>query len=846
MAPFTIIERIKMKNKKNYIFILIAICAVLLVFAVVYIVERNSTEDENIVTRYEWIQMLGEQFGINEYANELPYFKDVDSDNPYFAYVQSAVEWQVIDADSAFDGEDYASGQFIALTAIKAIGESKFKICFDTEDAITDDVYIESAVEHGLVEEEKLKKGFSKEECEQVLEHLQNLYFGEFWKDDYSNITYQNDVIELSAEDVLRSNVDGSEIVVTGNMINSFEVGNTIVFEQEDTKLKFAREITGISSDGTLLLSTVELDKVVETLTVSDITELTFEDIVNYYGLEENTSAVNNLRYQQADAGMVNTAVFSADVNSKGFKLFLSTEGEDETRHLEVKITDNATGTYYTLPISDKVETDSEYSAEIDIDKLCIGGQVSYSAWNGLEYAEAAVDAHATFNGAINAKKDKKFLLCKTTVSLGNGIVGADIQIYIVLSVEGGISFEAELPVEVSVSYEKDKGLRNFEYNISVEEPTIEANCDAKAMLRLEPTFVVLGCLNVMDTEANIGVSTSAEIVTRPDSQICADVSVSFPVMTLSVCGDDDADTIIGNLGLAKEWEIISSDDAPIQKGFHYELLPDKTVQFVDECTYGEQEEKSSESVQQDTSLPNGTTEFPRFGTYELPVDLWITAPFEDSGDYYTVKGNLRINYSILYMDFDKLQKGDSFTILDKEFILGERLKIEEFPEKLYSVYCVNDDCTYYIQTKISTNFGSRFGLPYYSICRSIPYYDAIYGSMEYLSDDLGVHEFKIPKDTYITSLVEIAGNEYMSMAFEATGLSEEEIFALKEEQRKEDLARFAHTAEECFENHVLFDDWLDIANFSSVYGEMDFPIECYAIFDENGVIDTIILADIG
>lgn len=835
-----------MNCKTKYIFSIAILCIVLGIIGIVFFEKINFVVDENTVTRYEWLQMLGERFGINEYTNELPYFKDVDSDNPYFAYVQSAVEWQVIDADSAFDGEDYASGQFIALTSIKTIGESKFKICFDTEDAITDDVYIESAVEHGLVEEEKLKKGFSKEECEQVLENLQNLYFGEFWKDDYSNITYQNGVIELSTEDVLQSNVDCSEIVVTDNMIDSFKVGNIIVFEQENTKLKFAREITGISSDGTLSLSTVELDKVVETFTVSDITELTFEDIVNYYGLKENISAVNNLRYHQTDAGMVNIAVFSADVNSKGFKLSLSTEEEGEKRHLEVKITDNATGISYALPVSDKVETDSEYSAEIDIDKLCIGGQVSYSAWNGLEYAEAAVDAHATFNGAINAKKDRKIPLCKTPVPLGNGIVRADIQIYIVLSVEGGISFEAELPVEVSVSYKKDKGLRNFEHNITVEEPTIEANCDAKAMLRLEPTFVVLGCLNVMDTEADIGVSASAEIVTRPNSQICADVSVSFPVMTLSVCGDDDADTIIGNVGLSAEWEIISSDDAPIQKGFHYELLPDKTVQFVDECTYGEQEETSSESVQQDTSLPNGITEFPRFGTYELPIDLWITAPFEDSGDYYTVKGNLRINYSILYMDFDKLQKGDSFTILDKEFILGERLEIEEFLGRLYSVYCVNDDCTYYIQTKISTNFGSRFALPYYSICRSIPDYDTIYESMEYLSDDLGVHEFRIPKDAYITSLVEIAGNEYMSMAFEATGLSEEEIFALKEEQRKEDLARFAHTAEECFENHVLFDDWIDITNFSSVYGEMDFPIECYAIFDENGVIDTIILADIG
>lgn len=802
MAPFTIIERIKMKNKKNYIFILIAICAVLLVFAVVYIVERNSAEDENIVTRYEWLQMLGEQFGINEYTSELPYFKDVDSDNPYFAYVQSAVEWQVIDADSVFNGEDYASGEFIALTAIKAIGESKFKICFDTEDAITDDAYIELAVEHGLVEEEKLKKGFSKEECEQVLENLQNLYFGEFWKDDYSNITYQNDVIELSTEDVLQINVDCSEIVVTDNRINSFEVGNIIVFEQENTKLKFAREITGISSDGTLSLGTVELDKVVENLTVSDITELTFEDIVNYYGLEDNTSAVNNLKYQQTDAGMVNTAVFSADVNSKGFKLSLSTEGEDETRHLEVKITDNATGISYALPISDKVETDSEYSAEIDIDKLCIGGQVSYSAWNGLEYAEAAVDAHATFNGAINAKKDKKIPLCKTPVPLGNGIVGADIQIYIVLSVEGGISFEAELPVEVSVSYEKDKGLRNFEHNISVEEPTIEANCDAKAMLRLEPTFVVLGCLNVMDAEADIGVSASAEIVTRPNSQICADVSVSFPVMTLSVCGDDDADTIIGNVGLSAEWEIISSDDAPIQKGFHYELFPDKTVQFVDECTYEEQEE---------TSSTEETPEFAKYSTYELPIGLSVKGPLEDAGDYYTIKGSLIIYYGIGYEEFDQLGDGENFTILDKQFVKGEGFQREGFPELIYPAYCMDDECEYYICTTVSKDFGRSIDRPYYYLYDSISDYDDSVSLMEEIHDDWEIPELKIAKDASISSLL---------------------------------LDAQSYLAEECYINNIFLNDFYSIASYSTVDRNLNEDEYMFfnITFNENGIVDSMIL----
>lgn len=821
-----------MKAKRNYIFILIAVCLVLLLLGVVFLVKGNLGIDENAVTRYEWLEMLGEQLGINEYTNESSYFSDVHSENPYYPYIQSAVEWNVIDVATDFEGDDYASGKFIALTAMRAVGENKLKICLDLEDAITDDTYIELAVEYGLIEEERLKKGFSKEECEQILEILQNLYFGELWKDDYYNVTYQEGVIELSLKDVIWSDADCTEIVVTDKMINSFEVGNIIMFEQENTKLKYAREITGIGSDGTLSLSAMELDKVVESLIVSDITELTFEDIVSYYGLEENAYITNTFEYQPEDVSVVNTKVFDKEINSKGYKISLSTEGEGKEKHLEIKITDNATGVSYALPISDKVDPDSDYNVEIDIDKLYIGGQFSYTFLDGLEYAEAAVDAHATFNGTINSlEKEQKIRLFKTPVPLGNGLVGVDIQIYIVLSVEGGISFEAELPVEVSVSYEQDKGLKNFKHNISVEKPSIEVNCSAGAMLRLEPTFVVLGCLNVMDAEADIGINAKARITTRPNSQICADISVAFPVITFSVCGDDDADTIIGNIGLSAEWEIISSDDAPIQFGLHCEFFSNQIAQFVDECTYGKQEEtllenqgENSPESQEEVSLENQQeespsldelTEFVKYYAYELPIGLSVNGPLVDSGDYYTIKGSLIIYHGIGYEEFDSLSNGDSFWILDKQFTKGEGVLKEGFPELIYPVYCLNDGVEYYICTTVSKDFGKRIDRPYYYLYDFVSDYEDSVRLMEEIHDDWDASELKIAKEAIISTLT-------------------------SPEQ--------SYTAEECYNNNIFLNDYYSMANYTTVYGDLsDEEFMFFNItFNEKGVVDSMILYSYG
>ena len=810
-----------MKNIKKYIYILLSLSLIILIGGVIFSLKRNPAADENAVTRNEWIEMLTEQMGLQEYMTET----------------------------SDFDGEDIATGQFIALTAMKAIGESKFKICFAIEDSITDDTYIEFALEYGLVEKKKLKKGFTREECEQVLEILKNLYFSEFWKDDYSHVVYQDGVVELSPENVLRSNIDGSVITVTDDMINSCKAGTVIVFTQENTGLILARKIVGIDADGTLTLDTVELDEVVETLTVSDITEITFDDIVDYYGLDENINGSNDLMVQPHDTNFIDARVFSGAVNSKGYKLAVTTQGDGKDRCIAVKITENTSGVSYTLPISEKVRREDEYSAEINIDRIYVGGQVDYSLWGGLQYAEAAVDVHATFKSEIKAEKEKggkKIPLFKTPVPLGNGLIGADIEIYLVLSLDGSLSFEAELPIEASVSYEKNRGLRNFDHHISVEDPKIEVNCNAGVGLRIEPILMVLGCPNVMDMEIDIGVSAGAKVTTQPNSQICAEISVSFPVFKVSVCKDDKKDTIIGDLGFSGEWEIITADDAPVKKGLHYELGPGIRAEFVRECTYVKSEENTPETAQEENSLSYGISDFAQFSDYEGPIMLWISAPFEDAGEYYIVKGNLQIDYSILQRDFNKLHPGDRFTILDKEFILGDRLETEEFPAEIYSVYCVNDDCTYYIQTKVALDHGGRNGGAYYHICRSIPDYEAIYESMLILSRDLDVHEMKIAKDTYITTLNEMSHYTDHLIAVDVSGMSEEEALAAEEENRQEALAKIAHTAEECFEDHVLFDDWLDIANFSSVYGELDYPIGCYTAFDENGEIEIIVLNSFG
>lgn len=589
------------KNKKKLIILVVAsFLVVIIVGAVIAVSCLSRTTDDKVksakdgdITRFEWTEMLCEKVGMTEFNNGKPYFEDVKADNDYFSYIQSAVEWEILDTDksSEFDGNSPVSGRFIALTAMKSVGEEKIKIYLDSENEVSDNTYIRLAIDNNLIDEEQLSQGFTKEECRQVLETFESLYFGEFCKDDYSQVKYKDDVTELSSDDILSSNDNGLEIAVKQDVADTLKVNSIIIFEQDNTKLKIARKVNSIGSGGIIKLSEVNLDEVIENLAASDITELKFEDIVNYYGLSDNEAATSNMSYRAANENIIRASSYSAKSESKGFKISLSAEAEDDENDLVIEVTNNDNNKAYQLPTEYKLDNEAEINAEIDIDKIDIEAQAEYSFSEGVKYAEVALDAHSTFTGKIAGFEDEeKFLLCETSVPLGNGLMGVDIQLYLVISVDGAISFQLELPARASVRYEKDKGFRNFEHEISAENPTLEVNCEVAEKLRFEPILVILDCLNVIDAEADIGVTASANTTAHP-SQVCTDVNVAFPVMTISVCADEDADSIIGVLGLSAEWEIISSDDAPFKFGLHFEELSDGTTQFVDECTYRENEE---------------------------------------------------------------------------------------------------------------------------------------------------------------------------------------------------------------------------------------------------------------
>lgn len=634
------------KNKKILFIILAVGFAVFLFLGAMLFKNRNITVDENAITRYEWLEMLCEQSGLTEYQNEEPYYKDVNTGNVYFSYIQSAVEWNVLESGKKFEGDDYASGRFVLITAMKSLGERKLKLYLDIEKTITDDVYVQTALEHDLLKKEELSQGISREAAERVLEQIAGLKYTEFWIDDYERAEYQDGVVEIDSQDILDKKEDGSEITVSENILSDILVGTIIVYPPDNSGMKAAKRVGNIDERGNLtLVDDVEQDEVLETLIVSDIVEVTVQDIFNYYGLKEEYSAGNMAYNRDFPAAMMPVLDKSMEWEDKGFKIAVSVEEGEKGKknYLEIKIIDNNTGNSMTLPIKQEVSWVSGCQAELDISEIYAAGHVEIG-FGTLEYAEAALNIKSTFTGGIKTEESKesaKVKLLEMPAPLGSGALGIDIQVYLVVSVEGEIFLKAELPADFCVKYDKKSGIRNEKFKQEEKKTELKLNCEADFMLRIEPILLFL-YQNVMDMEFDIGAAVGAEVHMRPADMVCMDLTASFPVVTISVSADDEIDTFVGDiLGISAEWEILTEEKAPFQRNIHVERKND-VRKILDVCTYDKSEKTDTAektNIAEKTDMPKKTDTSEEEHVF--------------SNTYYTRYGEInQIDSPVFYFDY--------------------------------------------------------------------------------------------------------------------------------------------------------------------------------------------------
>lgn len=589
-----------MKKKNFLIIFFIAIAVVLLaVVGVISFRHFNSRHDDKIVssyndddiTRFEWMEMLGKQFGFTEYENTQPVFSDVDDACEYFKYIQSAVQWKVIEEDELFEGDKIASGYFIALTSMKTIGDYKLQIYLGDTKELSDSDYIDIAIDNQLINKEDLDRGFSKSECEEVIQKILFLANEKFWVDGIENIEYKDGVSE---EDVL-------------NM-----------------------------SDG-------NLGDVIEKAVISEKTTLTFDDIAKFYGWTEE----NAIRTSAVKCGEKTN-----EVDFSGFSVEI--KYDINTENINVTYTDNRTGNSWEEEIEGAGEDNNvieQYiTASVDFSDIVVGNQTIWD--NGLQYQDVNLSYKAEYKttSVIEKEFEKAIPILPEPIIVGEGkAAGVGIQLYVVFKAGGKI--EAAITTTLNpctgICYENGKGVRPYYTCVDEVEPTVEATCNVGGYVRGEAIPWLCFC-PILDFETDIGVEAAGGIFLRPNSQLCSDLSVSLPNIYVYISHDEKFEnkTLFSICGISMEEKIYGPDSLVdeltdekalyLQFGIHFEKYPDGTGKIVKECTWDENKKNEEADDEILNELKNiYTTKASNMPTFSINYsDNWKVSQEEMRGEY--------------------------------------------------------------------------------------------------------------------------------------------------------------------------------------------------------------------
>ena len=684
-------------KKKRILYGILGIAVILIICGAFFLWygkkgDAQPEEDGEKVSRQEWIKTLGEHSGATEGSDEEDYFSDVDTESEYYPYVQAAADWDFIDkGEEEFKGEENATGEFIAVTALKSIGEPKIQRYLGTEEALKKKDYVKLALDLKLVDKKQLKRGLSEDEVRDVIKKLDEHYYDTFWPKDLDEVEYQDNVRQLEEGTVTAFNEERGILQTTEKL----KEGEVITFQKDGFVV--IRKVISILEDGSYELGVPEMEEVFKILKQSGVSELTFQDIVNYYGEE-------NLVTAQAETSETNAAMMSAGTWNtsewEGFKI----EVEEEDGKLKIYYTDNKTGMRLEMPIAPELPQKlKNFSASIEIQKMIIASQMEYSWKDGLKYANVVLNTKADFKGGATfgkiyekddqnstpenkqngtvkkgdgaennqnstlekkqsgtvkkgdgaendqnstpekkqsgtvkedestendqnsspekkqnetvedeeADSKEKIVLFKTKKPIGNGIIGVDVQVYLVITAKGEIYLEAEIPIGVSQYYEKGKGYRKPILEYTQKEWTFRSNTELEAKGAAEPILVVGQFMPIIDAEISVGIKGTMDVASHENGQCCVDVVAAYPLITFSV-GEtgieyptfketnektDSSDqkqekykSLIAQLGISKEWELINEENAWKSIHLHYETYPDGTEKFVNGCTYQKKE----------------------------------------------------------------------------------------------------------------------------------------------------------------------------------------------------------------------------------------------------------------
>lgn len=547
-----------------------ALLSLLLIMAAMLCGCHNNSDDAGTsegLAKDEWIGLLGDKFGYNDYESTDNFYSDVAADNVYYNEIQACAEWEILPEQGTLEPDNRATWQYAIETAVRAIGIDKINSA-EIGVEVTEDNLVEFFTSKiANVDAESLDMELTETDADLILVYAYD-YATSLTLPERMEFTYNDGVTEVSA-DAITLKGDGVTALVRDG--SSYKEGDVIYIEPSDESEAYAMRVNAVDGDR-ITYEQAGMEDIYQELQISGTYEATIIDVEPAEGV--NISFAKNT--SERDFYAVNTLVSLPKATTM--------ENKEELSNTVFLSDKNESG---NKKIKFNTKTKQEASLEVTISDITATPDVDFGILAGLKKADITL----SFKDEVIANYKIEATATSEQIPLGNvkvriGATPLTVKFYLVanLGFNGEVTLSYSSKIVTNVNYQKGRGLSK-----SVSNNDADCKCHADATVTVEPSIKVDFCClerslaNAKVTTGVVAIAT-ADIDLLGDQPACIDVYLYMP---LRWAINEDSCVMTDLNGKLKASAVVwDSENSPINMRFHWE-----DGVLVEACTRGDKVE---------------------------------------------------------------------------------------------------------------------------------------------------------------------------------------------------------------------------------------------------------------
>ncbi len=655
--------------------------------------EQAEIYENNVLTNGEYITMLMASAGLGSVETK-PYFKNIPATHDNFEGVQAAVDWNVLDKNAAFDPDKEATVGYALELALKI-----------------KDVPSDAKLLSGSTDK---KAQLTKEIAEEIASKVKEYRNKDTAEKEFESVEVKDTVTEYKKADVKA--VDSDTFTVKNDTPKKGEV-----FIAETESGKVARKIVSATKnpDGSYTVETQKpaMDEVFDDFSFRasyslDASEVQFVPAENVFVVNDPTKP--QLHMSDKEENVILDKTYTLNSSNDPYltpKLCVTTTSDymkalnneyvcqvpngKELLEKYNQLVAGPSADKKTLKTEKVIKYETGWGVEIGIKFSNFDIDFDFSDfWTKGDY-EITLETDVHIDSEFKGKFNSYVKLGHFPVKLGIADIFMDlnVDIYLYFDANGDVKLVGDGKIEQT--YGNYDGKTDY-LNNNTFTATLEANIEAEGGLKVNPEVAVLG-MDIAEMEIKLGVFGEAHAKATPLVEykdklyyyagdfmntpaelkntigLCVDLSISYPIVTVTVSAGEDAKKQIEKIGkkiaTTHTFNICTLDKKtllkPVTKETHLENT-DKGIVAVKDCTRTDYETLAYKITGYVVDKNNGKL------LTDAKVQLLDKNKKEVSTATTDASGNFELKYMILGTYTLNFIKDDIDIPSDKKFVIDK------------------------------------------------------------------------------------------------------------------------------------------------------------------------------